>query len=54
MKFFYPIQVIDLTAHVVYVSTQKLPLFEGHRGNLDNAHIDARLFTIVTDVENYR
>ena len=45
LKQFYPIQVIDLRFQVDHANPKKLQLFEEYRGNPDNAHTEARLFT---------
>ena len=47
METFYPIQVIVLRFQVVHVNPKKNQPFEDNRGDLDQAHIDARIFTIL-------
>ena len=48
MENFNPIQVIDLSFQVHYVTATKTLPFEKYRSNPDNVHVDASFFTMFT------
>ena len=47
LKIFYPIQIIDLRFQIDRINPEEIQLFEECRGEHDNAHLNARLFTIL-------
>ena len=49
MKKVYPIQVIGSRFQIDHVNPKKKQLFEEYRGNTDDAHFDANLFTILRE-----